>query len=116
MMSWGRGRGRGFGPNPFWNCRWFPWLPRWWWAYPPEVLAQMQGQPFPPQSQQPGTEQPGGLGGPPGAMPGPFGPFAPTMPTMTKEQEIQMLEQQVDFLRQQLEQIQKRLKELTEEE
>jgi len=25
--------GRGFG-NPFPFCRWFPWLPRWWWAYP----------------------------------------------------------------------------------
>ena len=25
--------GRGFG-NPFLFCRWFPWLPRWWWAYP----------------------------------------------------------------------------------
>ena len=27
------GWGRGFG-NPFPFCRWFPWLPRWWWAYP----------------------------------------------------------------------------------
>jgi len=27
---WGwRGRG-----NPFPFCRWFPWLPRWWWATP----------------------------------------------------------------------------------
>lgn len=48
MSPWGFGRGRGrgwgmgpgwgwgmgLGPNLFWNCRWFPWLPRWWWAYP----------------------------------------------------------------------------------
>jgi len=27
------GWGRGFG-NPYPFCRWFPWLPRWWWAYP----------------------------------------------------------------------------------
>ena len=26
---WGWGRG-----NPFPFCRWFPWLPRWWWATP----------------------------------------------------------------------------------
>ena len=30
------GWGRGFG-NPYPFCRWFPWLPRWWWtgAYGP---------------------------------------------------------------------------------
>ena len=28
---WGWGGGRG---NPFPFCRWFPWLPRWWWATP----------------------------------------------------------------------------------
>jgi len=27
------GFGRGFG-NPYPFCRWFPWLPRRWWAYP----------------------------------------------------------------------------------
>ncbi len=27
------GWGRGFG-NPYPFCLWFPWLPRWWWAYP----------------------------------------------------------------------------------
>jgi len=33
-MPRGRGWfGRGFG-NPYPFCRWFPWLPRWWWAYP----------------------------------------------------------------------------------
>jgi len=30
---WWFGWGRGFG-NPYPFCRWFPWLPRWWWAYP----------------------------------------------------------------------------------
>ncbi|MHA1299128.1 MAG: DUF5320 domain-containing protein [Candidatus Helarchaeota archaeon] len=35
-MFWGPGygMGRGLGPNPSLNCRWFPWLPRWWWANP----------------------------------------------------------------------------------
>lgn len=27
--GWGRGWGRG---NPYPFCRFFPWLPRWWWA------------------------------------------------------------------------------------
>lgn len=27
----GRGFGRGMG-NPYPFCRWFPWLPRWWWS------------------------------------------------------------------------------------
>ena len=31
-VSW-FGWGGGFG-NPYPFCRWFPWLPRWWWAYP----------------------------------------------------------------------------------
>ncbi|MHA1377072.1 MAG: DUF5320 domain-containing protein [Candidatus Helarchaeota archaeon] len=30
----GYGMGRGLGPNFSPNCRWFPWLPRWWWANP----------------------------------------------------------------------------------
>ena len=30
-FGWGRwGPGRG---NPYPFCRWFPWRPRWWWAY-----------------------------------------------------------------------------------
>lgn len=45
-MPRGFGRGWGFGwfgapfgrgwrrGNPFPFCRWFPWLPRWWWATP----------------------------------------------------------------------------------
>lgn len=40
--GWGRGwpYGRAFGGpgwgrgNPYPFCRWFPWLPRWWWANP----------------------------------------------------------------------------------
>jgi hypothetical protein len=30
-FGWGRGGwGRG---NPYPFCRWYPWRPRWWWAY-----------------------------------------------------------------------------------
>ncbi|MEA2089301.1 MAG: hypothetical protein U9O89_00870 [Thermoproteota archaeon] len=34
--GFGRGLGWGYGwpGNPYPFCRWFPWLPRWWWAYP----------------------------------------------------------------------------------
>ncbi len=118
MMAWGRGRGRGrgfgYGPNMSWNCRLYPWLPRWWWANPSGVQEQLPGQPIPLQFQA--AAQIGGPGGSPSAMYGPFGSYVPTMPTMTKEQESQMLEQQMDFLRQQLEQLQKRLKESAEGE
>ncbi|MDF2955936.1 hypothetical protein [Candidatus Alkanophaga liquidiphilum] len=33
-MPFGRGRGwwGGWRGNPFPFCRWFPWLPRWWWT------------------------------------------------------------------------------------
>lgn len=30
----GWGLGWGFRGNPYPYCRWFPWLPRWWWALP----------------------------------------------------------------------------------
>ena len=31
--GWGMGFGRGFG-NPYSYCRFYPWLPRRWWAMP----------------------------------------------------------------------------------
>jgi len=43
------GWGRGFG-NPYPFCRWFPWLPRWWWAYPALSLPYYRasfGIPYP---------------------------------------------------------------------
>ena len=39
------GWGRGFG-NPFLFCRWFPWLPRWWWAYPAFISTLYYGIPW----------------------------------------------------------------------
>jgi len=38
------GWGRGFG-NPYPFCRWFPWLPRWWWAYPRFATAYYAAPP-----------------------------------------------------------------------
>jgi len=38
------GWGRGFG-NPYPFCRWFPWLPRWWWAHPAFTTMLYYGAP-----------------------------------------------------------------------
>jgi NAD-dependent dihydropyrimidine dehydrogenase PreA subunit len=44
--GWGRGRGRGPGRgwgrgNPYPFCRFYPWLPRRWWAFRPGYYPQM---------------------------------------------------------------------------
>jgi len=39
------GWGRGFS-NPYPFCRWFPWLPRWWWAYPAFINPSYYGVPW----------------------------------------------------------------------
>ena len=69
LQTPGYGMGRGLGPNASLNCRWFPWLPRWWWANP----AYSQNVPF--------TNIPYNS-----SMP---------IPTMTNTQEKQILESQL---------------------
>ena len=83
----GFGRGGG-GGNPYPYCRFFPWLPRRWWAYP--ANAQQYMAPYPPVS--------------------PLMP--PSFPGYSKEQENQMLTQQIQILESQLESLKKRLEEL----
>ncbi|MDI6639601.1 MAG: DUF5320 domain-containing protein [Methanocellales archaeon] len=92
---WGPGFGMGFGFG-LGFCRWFPWMPRWWWTgmYGPITpYGYVAAAPTPPT---------GGylydLWGAPIAIP--------------KEQEVAMLEEQARFLEQQLDQIKKRLEEL----
>jgi hypothetical protein len=97
--------GRG---NPFGFCRWFPWMPRWWWSgmYGP-VEWTPQGPVLASQSTaQSATQQI---------------PLTPMQfqPQMTKEQEIQFLEQEIKALEeerkaldQDLESIRNRLNEL----
>jgi len=86
-------------------CRWFPWMPRWWWSgmYGPvewtpqgPVLASQTTQPVTPMQFQ---------------------------PQMTKEQEIQYLEQELKALEEEkkaledeLESIKKRINELKSQE
>ena len=95
----GRGWGvRGWAGNPYPFCRWFPWLPRWWWAYP--YGGYSTSYPTIPQA---GVSPMGGV---------PTTPFMPFAPTYSKEQERQMLDQQLKALEVQIEVIQKRLKEL----
>jgi hypothetical protein len=102
MPGWMRA---GFWPgNPFGFCRWFPWMPRWWWtgAYGPVQWT--------PQTTQPSTQQI---------------PVAPMQfqPQMTKEQEIRYLEQELKALEEEkkaleedLESIKKRINELKSQE
>lgn len=128
-MPWGRGRGfrwmyyatgmpgwmrAGFGypafgrGNPFGFCRWFPWMPRWWWTgnYGP-IEWTPQG---PVLASQTATQ--------PSVQPMPVTPIQ-FQPQMTKEQEIQFLEQEIKALEeerkalnQDLESIKKRINEL----
>ena len=72
---WGRGR-----------CRWFPWLPRWWWS-------GMYGPISPYGAGAYGTPQWG-------------------MPSMTKDQEVAMLEDQASALEKELEEVKKRIQEI----
>jgi hypothetical protein len=97
--------GRG---NPFLFCRWFPWMPRWWWSgmYGP-VEWTSQGPVLASQT----TAQPSAQQIP--ATPIQF------QPQMTKEQEIQFLEQEIKAMEgerkaldQDLESIRNRLNEL----
>ena len=96
-----------FRGNPYPFCRWFPWLPRWWWS---GIYGPVQWTPR----------------GPVLASQAPVQPAVPTQPLpiqfqpgMTKEQEIQYLEEEIKaiedekrMLEQELESIRKRLKEL----
>ncbi len=109
-MFWGgfgRGFGRGFGfggggrGNPYPFCRWYPWLPRRWWAYPSSWNM--------PWSRYPGVPTMYGYPGVP-PMYGYPGSIAPSM--NPPAQEKQMLEEQLKFLEEQLKIIQKRLAEL----
>ncbi|MDD2359504.1 MAG: DUF5320 domain-containing protein [Syntrophaceticus schinkii] len=90
----GRGQGRGLGrgnPSPF--CRFFPWLPRRWWAAS------------------------GGVPGPRAAAPeGVPGPWA-AAPTQGEEwNEADVLKEQASFIQQRLNEINKRLEELEGQE
>jgi hypothetical protein len=102
----------GTGYYPFGFCRWFPWMPRWWWTgmYGP-VQWTPQGPVIASQTAaQPSAQQIS---------------VAPMQfqPQMTKEQEIQYLEQELQALEeekkaleQDLESIKKRINELKSQE
>ncbi len=83
----GYGIGRGLGPNPSLNCRWFPWLPRWWWANP----AYTQNLPSTIFT---------------------YDPTIPITPTVDPTQEKQLLEAQLKQLQQAIDNIKQRLEEL----
>ena len=76
----------------FWRCRWFPWLPRWWWTgmYGP-ITWTPQG-PMLAQSQQPSTQ--------------------PSNELQNLEQEMKALEQEKQLIEKELEEIKKRIEEL----
>ncbi|NPV28841.1 MAG: DUF5320 domain-containing protein [Firmicutes bacterium] len=75
--------------NPYPFCRFFPWLPRRWWAYPGYAAGW-------------------------GAYPGPG--WAPGPGAAYPQDEAEFLKQQAGFLQQQLDQINARLKDLEKKE
>ena len=83
------GRGIG-GGNPYPNCRFFPWLPRRWWAYPTTSQLNLA------------SSQPTNI---PVILP-------KSTPGYSKKQEIEMLTQQTQILENQLKSLKKRLEEL----
>ena len=101
--GWGVG---GWSGNPYPFCRRFPWMPRWWWAYPNWGSLYSGGYGAYPTVP---TAPPAGIPPMAGAPTTPFMPFASTY---SKEQERQILDQQLKALEVQIEAIQKRLKEL----
>jgi len=89
---------------PYWpgggywgNCRWFPWLPRWWWT-------GMYG-PLSPWGYS-GTTYPLGYTS--------SWPFAPA--TASREDEKSFLEERMKWLEAELSQVKKRLEELDKED
>ena len=83
--------------NWFWRCRWFPWLPRWWWT---GMYGPVQWTPQGPiLTQQPTSTQ--------------WTPTFTQQPTQPIN-EIEALKQEKQILEQELKDIEKRLKELEE--
>lgn len=93
--------GGGYYPYTFWRCRWFPWLPRWWWT---GMYGPVSYGPYGPQLAQPYAE--------------PYTPYTypGAVPQIPKEEEMKMLEEQEKYLREQLEGISKRIEELKKKE
>ncbi len=105
-LGMGFGRGMGFSPNPYWSCRWFPWLPRGWWRFPASYgYGTPYGAPYPPTTGVPVSPQFPPMwpyGASPMVQPGIIPPV----------QEREMLEQNLKFLNEQLGEIRRRLSEL----
>ncbi|MGB9727993.1 MAG: DUF5320 domain-containing protein [Nitrososphaeria archaeon] len=62
----------------YWRCRWFPWLPRWWWT---------------------------GIYGP--LTPFPYWPYSREEEIAALEDEAKLLEQQLELIRKRLEELKK---------
>ena len=115
-----------------WRCRWFPWLPRWWWTGIYGPITPFTGapwMPYSPYSSYALTTTPwtafyapyyassySPYAPPTAAMPNVAYPFpylaGAEASQIPREQEIEMLESQAAALQQQLDQIKKRLEEL----
>jgi hypothetical protein len=106
----GFGRGLSWGWNP-WTCARFPWLPRWWWAYPSAYGPFSYGYPSVSPAYWQAPQQPSQTAQQP-TTPYPFPPFLPPPPT--PEQEIQTLEAYKAELEEELKSVEARIKELKE--
>ena len=113
--GWGRG-------NPYPFCRWFPWLPRWWWtgmygpvqwtSQGPQLVSQSTTQTFPQQPQP--VSQPTTQTAQTQQFPVQVQPQLPFSQQLTKEQEIQYLEQELNALEQERKSLEQEIQSIKE--
>ncbi|RLI76226.1 hypothetical protein DRP04_12825 [Archaeoglobales archaeon] len=81
----------------FWRCRWFPWLPRWWWT---GMYGPIEWTPYGPQLVS-STSQPAQ-------------PTSPQTMPVTGEQELRYLEQELKALEEERRAIEEEIKAIRE--
>ena len=109
FAGFGRGAWMGFRGNPFWNCRWFPWLPRWWWTgIYGRVIWTPQGPVL--EGQNPNPQTGAAISGTPATIAQNFQSKEEEIAYL--ENELKAMEEEKKWLEREMEQIRKKLEEL----